>query len=100
MVTVYVPAGIPVVSMVTVTAPLPSGPVTTGAATVEPRPVPVTVTDTSSQACPGTVEAGSANGPAVPAPNCPGSGGKTPKPSAIVVPFGDRPGMNPCPVIV
>jgi hypothetical protein len=35
IVTVYAPAAIPVVSMLTLTVPLPSGPVTTGACTVE-----------------------------------------------------------------
>src|SRR5258708_27347381 len=90
---VYGPAAIPVVSMVTVTAPLASGPVITGGCAGELCPVPVTVTVPSSQACPGTVEAGSANGPLVPTPNCPGSGGNTPKPSSIVVPLGDLPGM-------
>src|SRR5215469_15963477 len=94
IVTVYVPTGIPVVSMDTVTTPLPSGPVTTGGTAGELCPVPVTVTVTSSQVCPGTVEVGSANGPLV-TPNCPGSGGDTPKPSWIVVPFGDLPGMKP-----
>src|SRR5271169_5406984 len=99
IVTVHVPTAIPVVSMVTVTVPLPSGPVTTGGRTGELCPVPVTVTVTSSQVCPGTVEVGSAYGPLV-TPYCPGSGGYTPKPSSITVPFGDLPGMNPFPVIV
>src|ERR1700735_2814001 len=79
IVTVYTPTAIPVVSMLTLTVPLPSGPVTTGACTVEWCPVPVTVTVTSSQVCPGTVEVGSANGGPV-TPNCPGSAGDTPTP--------------------
>lgn len=62
IVTVYAPARMPVVSMLTVTFPLPSGPVTTGGCTVELWPDPVTETVTSSQVCPGTVESGSANG--------------------------------------
>jgi hypothetical protein len=39
---VYAPAAIPVVSMLTLTVPFTSGPVTTGACTVEWCPVPVT----------------------------------------------------------
>jgi hypothetical protein len=61
---------------------------------VEPGRGPVIVAVMSSQVCPGTVEVGSANGGPV-TPNWPGSGGNTPKPSSIAVPFGDRPGMKP-----
>ena len=59
----------------------------------------MTETVTSSQVCPGTVEVGSANGGPV-TPNWPGSGGKTPKPSTTVVPFGVLPGTKPLPVTV
>src|ERR1700722_11034478 len=92
IVTVYVPACMPVVSMLTETAPLPSGPETTGATTAERCPVPVTDTEIVSQVWPGTVDVGSANGGPV-TPNWPGSPGNTPKPSSTVVPLGVRPGM-------
>src|SRR3984885_10308391 len=85
--------------MVAVTVPLPSGPVTARGCRGEGSPGPAMVAVTSSQVCPGTVEGGSGYGPLVP-PYCPGSGRYTPKPSRIVVPFGDLPGMKPLPVIV
>src|SRR6185312_17142867 len=92
IVTVYVPGASPVVSMLAVTTPSPSGPVTVTGWAGESLRGPVRVADTSSQVWPGTVEVGSANGGPV-TPNWPGSGGNTPKPSSIPVPFGDLPGM-------
>ena len=57
--TVYMPAAIPLVPMVTLTVPLPSGPLTTSGCGEASRG-PVRTAVTSSQVCPGTVEAGSA----------------------------------------
>src|SRR5580704_12188298 len=85
--------------MVAVTVPLLSGPVTARGCRGECPQGPAMVAVTSSQVWPGTVEVGSAYGPLV-TPYCPGSGRYTPKPSRIVVPFGDLPGMKPVPVIV
>src|SRR5581483_1833829 len=98
-VTWYAPGAMPAVSMVIVTVPLPSGPFTVSGCAAEALPTGAIVAVTASQVCPGTVEFGSANGPLVTS-NCPGSGGNTPNPSSIVVPFGDLPGMYPFPVIV
>jgi hypothetical protein len=73
IVTVYVPTGNPVVSTLTVTAPLPSGPFTVSASG-ELSWGPLRAAVTSSQVWPGTVDVGLAYGP-VDTPYCPGSGG-------------------------
>lgn len=100
MVTVHLPGCSPLVSMLAVTTPLPSGPDGATGCEEPPGPGRPMVAVTVSQVCPGTVEFGSANGPVAETPNWPGSGRNTPNPSFTVVPFGVLPGMNPLPVIV